>query len=131
MESNVITYKTRLVTKGYHQRQGIDYDETFCPIVILKSIRILLVIAAHYDYEIWQMEVNMVFLNGNLTEKVYMAQLECFIYENDRKVCKLLRSIYVLKQASGSWNVTPRLGGPVDHRRPAENLCLSYHETHT
>ena len=51
MEGNV-TYKARLVAKGYRQSQGIDYDETFSPIAILKSIRILLVIAAHYDYEI-------------------------------------------------------------------------------
>ena len=48
----MITYKARLVAKGYSQRQGIDYDETFSPVAMLKSIRILLVIAAHYDYEI-------------------------------------------------------------------------------
>ena len=52
MEGNVIIYKSRLVAKGYHQRQGIDYNETFSPVAMLKSIRILLVIAAHYDYEI-------------------------------------------------------------------------------
>ena len=51
MEGNVITYKARLVAKGYRQRQGIDFDETFSPVAMLKSIRILLAIAAHYDYE--------------------------------------------------------------------------------
>ena len=50
MEGNVITYKARLVAKGYRLKQGVDYDETFSPIAMLKSIRILLVIAAHYDY---------------------------------------------------------------------------------
>ena len=50
MEGNVITYKARLVAKGYRQRQGIDYDETFSLVAMLKSIRILLVIFAHYDY---------------------------------------------------------------------------------
>ena len=52
MEGNVITYKTRLIAKGYRQRPGIDYDTIFSPIVMLKSIRILLAIAAHCDYEI-------------------------------------------------------------------------------
>ena len=52
MEGNVITYKAKLIDKGYCQRQGIDYDETFNPVAMLKSIRILLAIAASYDYEI-------------------------------------------------------------------------------
>ena len=52
MKGNVFTYKARLVAKGYHQRQGIDYDKTFSLVAMLKSIRILLVIVAHYDYEI-------------------------------------------------------------------------------
>ena len=52
IEGNVITYKARLVAKGYRQRQGIDFDETFSPVAMLKSIRILIAIAAHYDYEI-------------------------------------------------------------------------------
>ena len=53
MDGNVITYKARLVVKGYHQKQGVDYDKTYSPVAILKSIRMLLAIAAHYDYEIW------------------------------------------------------------------------------
>ncbi|KAJ8756303.1 hypothetical protein K2173_025115 [Erythroxylum novogranatense] len=52
MDGNVITYKARLVAKGFRQRQGVDYDETFSPVAMLKSIRILLAIATHYDYEI-------------------------------------------------------------------------------
>ncbi|MUG03538.1 hypothetical protein ECC01_21350 [Bacillus tequilensis] len=57
VDGKVETYKARLVAKGYRQRQGVDYDETFSPVAMLKSIRILLAIAAHYDYEIWQMDV--------------------------------------------------------------------------
>ena len=73
---------------------------------MLKSIRILLAIAAYYDYEIWQMDVKTDFLNGNLIEDVYMTQPEGFFYpKNSRKVCKLQRSIYKLKQASQSWNL--------------------------
>ena len=48
-------FKGRLVAKGFRQTHGIDYDETFSPVVVLKSIRILLAIAAYYDYEIWQL----------------------------------------------------------------------------
>ena len=105
MEGNVITYKARLMAKGYRKRQGVDYDETFSPVAMLKSIRILLAIAAHYDYEIWKMDVKITFLNGNLTEEVYMAQPEGFISGSGSKVCKLQRSIYGLKQAFRSWNI--------------------------
>ena len=79
MEGNVITYKAMLVSKGYHQRQGVDCDENFSPVAMLKSIRILLAIAAHYDYEICQMDLKTNFLNGNHSEDVYMTQLEGFI----------------------------------------------------
>ena len=72
---------------------------------MLKSIRILIAIAAHYDYEIWQMDVKTAFLNGNLLEKVYMTQPEGFTSGDSNKVCKLQKSIYGLKQASRSWNI--------------------------
>ena len=97
------TFKSRLVVKGFKKTHGINYDETFLPVVMLKSIRILLAIAAYYNYETWQMNVKTDFLNGNLLENVYMTQLEGFVdpkYPN--KVCKLQRSIYGLKQASQS-----------------------------
>ena len=106
MDGNVHIYKARLVTKGFRQVQGVDYDETFSPVVMLKSIRIILAIAAYFDYEIWQMDVKTAFLNGNLAEDVYMIQPEGFVDpKNAGKVCKLQRSIYGLKQASRSWNI--------------------------
>ena len=101
----MITYKARLMTKGYRQKQGINYDETFSPMDMLKSMRILLAIVAHYDYEIWKMDVKTAFLNGNLTKEVYTTQPEGFISRNGSKVCKLHISIYGLKQASRSWNI--------------------------
>ena len=52
MEGNVINYKARLVAKGYRKKQGVHYDETFSPVAMLQSIRILLAFVAHYDYEI-------------------------------------------------------------------------------
>ncbi|KAJ9535962.1 hypothetical protein OSB04_un000872 [Centaurea solstitialis] len=106
MDGNVHTFKARLVAKGYTQTQGIDYDETFSPVAKIKSIRILLAIAAFHDYEISQMDVKTAFLNGKLDEDVYMAQPEGFVHAKyPDKVCKLKRSIYGLKQASRSWNL--------------------------
>ncbi|GKA77561.1 retrotransposon protein, putative, ty1-copia subclass [Tanacetum coccineum] len=105
MDGAVHTYKARLVAKGYTQTPGIDYEETFSPVADIRAIRILIAIAAYYDYEIWQMDVKTAFLNGYLNEEVYMEQPEGFVnpkYPN--RVCKLKHSIYGLKQASRQWN---------------------------
>jgi hypothetical protein len=73
---------------------------------MLKSIRLLLAIATYFDYEIWQMDVKIAFLNSNIEEEFYMLQPEGFIDPKDvNKVYKLQRSIYGLKQASQSWNL--------------------------
>ena len=73
---------------------------------MLKSIIILLSIAAHYDYEIWQLDVKTAFSNSNLEEEIYMMQPEGFIAKNqEHMVCKLKRSIDGLKQASRAWNI--------------------------
>ena len=65
MDENVHVYKAWLVAKCFRQVQGIDYDKTFSPLAMLKSIQIILAIVAYFDYEIWQMDVKIVFLNGN------------------------------------------------------------------
>ena len=72
-DGNVHIYKARLVAKGFCQIHGVDYDETFSPVAMLKSVWILLAVAAYYDYKIWQMDVKTAFLNGNLSEDVYMT----------------------------------------------------------
>jgi hypothetical protein len=72
-DGNVTVYKARLVAKGFRQIQGIDYDETFSPVAMQKSVRIMLAITAFFDYEIWQMDVKTAFLNGNIEEELYMV----------------------------------------------------------
>ncbi|GKC70614.1 retrotransposon protein, putative, ty1-copia subclass [Tanacetum coccineum] len=79
MDGAVHTYKARLVAKGYTQTPGIDYEETFSLIADIRAIRILIAIAAYYDYEIWQMDVKTAFLNRYLNEEVYMEQPGGFI----------------------------------------------------
>ena len=99
MDGKVHTYKARLVAKGFSQTPGVDYDETFSPVAKIKSIRVLLAIAAFHDYEIWQMDVKTAFFNGKLVVDVYMSQLESFVNtEYPNRVCKLEKSIYGLKQ---------------------------------
>ena len=99
----LLSTKLDLSKKVFDKVQGIDYDETFSPVAKLKSVRIMLAIAAFHDYEIWQMDVKTAFLNGFLEEELYMMQPEGFVDpKGANKVCKLQRSIYGLVQASRS-----------------------------
>jgi hypothetical protein len=96
-------YKARLVAKGYSQQEGIDYDETFSPVVKFNSIRIILAIAVNNNMLLHQMDVKTAFLNGKIDEELYMEQPEGFSNET-KQVCKLQRSLYGLKQAPRAWN---------------------------
>ena len=92
--------------KGYTQSEGIDYEETFSSVAMLKSIRILLSIAACLDFEICQIDVKTAFLNGNLKDDIYMQRPKGFIVgRKGNLVLKLQKSIYGLKQESWSWNI--------------------------
>ncbi|GJU13466.1 retrotransposon protein, putative, ty1-copia subclass [Tanacetum coccineum] len=78
MDDNVHTFKAHLVANGFTQTYGVDYGETFSPIADIRAIRIFVAIFTFYDYEIWQIDVKTTFLNGHLSEDVYMVQLEGF-----------------------------------------------------
>ncbi|GKC85591.1 retrotransposon protein, putative, ty1-copia subclass [Tanacetum coccineum] len=111
MDGAVHTYKARLVAKGFTQTPRIDYEETFSPVADIRAIRILIAIAAFYDYEIWQMDVKIAFLNGYLNEEIYMEQPKGFVnpkYPN--KVCNLKRSIYGLNNIPMLQDVKSYLG---------------------
>jgi hypothetical protein len=105
-KGNIEKYKGRLVAKGYTQREGIDYNETFSPVSCKDSCRIIMALVAHYDLELHQIDVKMAFLNGDLYEDVYMTQPKGFVVKGKEHMgCRLRKSIYGLKQASRQWNL--------------------------
>ena len=102
----VIRYKARLVAKGFTQRYGIDYLETFAPVVKLTSLRIIFPLAAARHYEVDQTDIKNAYLLAKLDEEIYMDIPEGLTVENGtgRKVCKLLKELYGLKQSGSMWN---------------------------
>ena len=97
-------YKARLVAKGFSQIPGIDYTDIFSPVVKHSSIRAILALTTHNDYELEQMDVKTAFLHGELEEEIYMLQPEGFVdLEHEKLVCKLNRPLYGLKQSPRQW----------------------------
>ena len=100
-------YKARLVAKGYSQVHGIDYNETFSPVIKHDSVRVLFAIAAVLRMKMSQFDIGTTYLNSDLTTKIYMQQPEGFIHpEHPSHVCTLLKSLYGLKQSGRLWNHT-------------------------
>ncbi|GJR36649.1 MAK10-like protein [Tanacetum coccineum] len=104
-ENNIVSRnKARLVSQGYNQQEGINYDETYAPVARLESIRILLSYACALDFKLFQMDVKSAFLNGLINDEVYVAQPPGFIdFEKPDHVYKLKKALYGLKQASKAW----------------------------
>ena len=103
-QGNITRYKARLVAKGFRQIANVDYFDTYAPVARYASIRTVLAMAAIYDLEILQIDAVTAFLNGELTEEVYVQQPQGFVdVINKHQVCHLQKAIYGLKQAGYTW----------------------------
>ena len=97
-------FKVRLVAKGFTQREGINFNETFSPVSSKDSFRIIMALVANFDLELHQMDVKTTFLNRDLGVEVYIMQPE--VFQEPRKehlVCQLKKNFYGLKQVSEQW----------------------------
>ncbi|KAE8673308.1 hypothetical protein F3Y22_tig00111794pilonHSYRG00058 [Hibiscus syriacus] len=103
-DNQVERYRARLVVKGYAQKEGIDFNEIFSPVVRLTIVRVVLAMSATLNLHLEQLDVKTTFLHGNLEEEIYMFQPEGF-EEKEKKnlVCRLNKSLYGLKQALRCW----------------------------
>ncbi|KAH9733971.1 hypothetical protein KPL71_017220 [Citrus sinensis] len=102
-------YKARLVAKGFAQKEGIDYNKVFSPVVKHTSIRILLALVAEYELELAQLDVKTAFLHGDLEEEIYVIQPCGFrVAGKENHVCRLIKSLYGLKQSPRQWSQEER-----------------------
>ncbi|UYV83109.1 hypothetical protein LAZ67_22002237 [Cordylochernes scorpioides] len=104
-DGSVERHKARLVAKGYSQQYGIDYEETFAPVVRQSTIRMFLALAVEYNLILHQMDVQSAYLNGEIKEEIFMTQPENFVSRKyPEKVCRLKKANYGLKQAGIVWH---------------------------
>nr|GEV62809.1 uncharacterized mitochondrial protein AtMg00810-like [Tanacetum cinerariifolium] len=103
-ENTVIRNKSRLVAKGYAQKEGVDFEESFAPVARLEAVRLFIAYAAHKSFTVYQLDVKTAFLYGPLKEEVYVNQPDGFVdpYHPD-KVYRLKKALYGLKQVPRAW----------------------------
>ncbi|KAG7543090.1 Ribonuclease H-like superfamily [Arabidopsis thaliana x Arabidopsis arenosa] len=104
VDGSIARYKARLVARGFNQQYGIDYSETFSPVIKSTTIRTVLEVAVKRNWSIHQVDINNAFLQGTLTDEVYVSQPPGFIdHDRPNYVCKLNKALYGLKQAPRAW----------------------------
>jgi hypothetical protein len=109
VDGSINKYKAQLVAKGFTQVAGLDYIETFFPVLKLASIQLLLALAAQYNLKVQQMEIKTAFLNGHITEVIYMTIPDGMAIppscSSESLVCKLDKSLPALRQSSRAWYI--------------------------
>ncbi|GJU50762.1 ribonuclease H-like domain-containing protein [Tanacetum coccineum] len=103
-DGEVERYKARVVAKGFGQKEGVNYEKIFSPVVKMSTVRCFINMVVQKSWNIFQMDVNNAFLYSDLTEDVYMIPSPSFFDKNEKRVCKLVKSLYGLKQAPRQWN---------------------------
>src|SRR5258708_2998246 len=107
VDGNVTRFKAHLVAQGFNQWEGIDYAETFAPIVKSASLRVFLAICARHGWKVRQMDIKSAYLNGSISEDIYMRQPKGYEEKGgESKVAKLKKGLYGLKQAGWEWYAT-------------------------
>jgi hypothetical protein len=105
-QGEIVRHKARLVAKGYVQKQGVNFEDVFAPVARMESVRVLLILAAHHNWTVHHMDVKSAFLKGELAEEVYVTQPPGFIQQGEeKKVLKLHKALYGLRQAPRAWNL--------------------------
>ncbi|MCO5608558.1 hypothetical protein L7F22_062769 [Adiantum nelumboides] len=100
-------HKTRLMARGFSQRPGVDFDETYAPTARMTTIRTVLCLAAHFGWAVFQMDVKSAFLNGEMEKEVYVSQPPGFqVTGKEDHVYRLWKALYGLKQAGRQWYLT-------------------------
>jgi hypothetical protein len=105
-QNNISRFKARWVTKGYTQVEGVDFTETYAPVISIIALRMLMCLVVVMDWDITQMDVETAFLNAELTEEIYVELPEGYYHKEraQRKVLRMLKAIYGLRQAPFEWN---------------------------
>lgn len=126
-----VLFRARLVAKGFTQTFGIDYHDTFAPVVRGTTLRLLFATAVSFDLKIGHIDIKTAFLYGDIEETVYMAQPEGFVAEGQSdKVCRLNKAVYGLKQAARSWNAkADKILKGLGYRNLRDEPCIYIKET--